>query len=93
MKSCPICGSVTFDDATTCFGCLHRYGEGDEGEMASGSEPAPVPVPGEFVVGGRSGVREPAITGTLPISLLVSLIPHEGAAGGVSWRYEIALAE
>lgn len=27
MKTCPICGAGAFDDATTCFGCLHRYDE------------------------------------------------------------------
>jgi hypothetical protein len=28
MKMCPICGSATFDDAKTCFGCMHPYEEG-----------------------------------------------------------------
>ena len=25
MKTCPICGARAFDDAETCFGCLHRF--------------------------------------------------------------------
>ena len=25
MKQCPICNSMAFDDATTCFGCLHPF--------------------------------------------------------------------
>ena len=32
MKTCPICQAITFDDATTCFGCLHRYNSGDADE-------------------------------------------------------------
>lgn len=27
MKTCPICGARAFDDAETCFGCLHRFGD------------------------------------------------------------------
>ena len=25
MKDCPVCGAAAFDDARTCFGCLHRF--------------------------------------------------------------------
>lgn len=25
MKVCPVCGSRTFDDAETCYGCLYRF--------------------------------------------------------------------
>lgn len=27
MKTCPVCQAVAFDDAETCFGCLHRFGD------------------------------------------------------------------
>lgn len=27
MKTCPVCGARAFDDAETCFGCLHRFGD------------------------------------------------------------------
>lgn len=30
MKSCPICGASAFDDASTCYGCLHQYAPGDQ---------------------------------------------------------------
>lgn len=33
MKSCPVCGARTFDDAQTCYGCLHRF-EGGETDAA-----------------------------------------------------------
>lgn len=29
MKTCPICQAVAFDDARTCFGCLHEFAEGE----------------------------------------------------------------
>ena len=29
MKACPICGSLTFDDSDTCFGCMHRFAPGE----------------------------------------------------------------
>ena len=31
MKTCPVCHAVAFDDAETCFGCLHRFGDEPEG--------------------------------------------------------------
>ena len=37
MKQCPICQSLAFDDAATCYGCLHEFA-GDE----SASESSPV---------------------------------------------------
>lgn len=36
MKTCPICHAATFDDAETCFGCLHRFEE---------EEPPAAPMP------------------------------------------------
>ena len=29
MKTCPICNAAAFDDAAICYGCLHRFDEGD----------------------------------------------------------------
>ena len=45
MKTCPICNSIAFDDAKTCFGCLHPFGEGEvepalENENRADGEPA-----------------------------------------------------
>ena len=31
MKTCPVCNSLAFDDAKTCFGCLHPFD--DEGAV------------------------------------------------------------
>ncbi len=41
MKKCPICGAIAFDDARTCFGCLHEFRSDD------GCESAPAPLNGE----------------------------------------------
>ena len=45
MKSCPVCGAVAFDDAQTCFGCLHRYGADgpSAGARVSAAPPAAAP--------------------------------------------------
>lgn len=29
MKTCPVCGSICFDDMPTCFGCMHRFSSND----------------------------------------------------------------
>ena len=42
MKTCPICRSVAFDDAVTCFGCLHRFSEEDEGTASRVAVPGVV---------------------------------------------------
>ena len=40
MKTCPVCQAVAFDDAETCFGCMHRFGE--DGAVAAGNDTPPV---------------------------------------------------
>ena len=30
MKICPVCKAIAFDDAQTCFGCLHQFADGDK---------------------------------------------------------------
>ena len=42
MKTCPICHAVAFDDASTCFGCMHRF----EQEGSAGEGDALLPVSG-----------------------------------------------
>ena len=29
MKTCPVCAAKAFDDAEVCYGCLHRFEEGE----------------------------------------------------------------
>lgn len=77
MKICPVCAARAFDDAPICYGCLHRFAEGEGGAVrekgplagssaAQGVEPAPSSV-------GRRTVppRPPAVSGlpSLPAAL------------------------
>lgn len=55
MKTCPTCGARAFDDAEVCYGCLHRYGAGEETVLRSDpdeiagearrADPPPIAVP------------------------------------------------
>lgn len=39
MKTCPVCAARCFDDMETCYGCMHRFGEGGNSQcqdVASG---------------------------------------------------------
>lgn len=41
MKVCPVCGSRTFDDAETCYGCLYRFDQeqtGTNGAVANSAD-------------------------------------------------------
>lgn len=53
MKRCPICQSVAFDDAATCYGCLHEFNpaDGDRPDAKSFSRAAvPAEAPPAFVI-------------------------------------------
>ena len=53
MKTCPVCQAVAFDDAAVCYGCLHRFGEGDGAIAFAGDESArahAAQMPPDFVV-------------------------------------------
>lgn len=45
MKTCPVCGAGAFDDASTCYGCMHRYGEADPARIVEPTAEAMRPVP------------------------------------------------
>ncbi len=38
MKTCPICGAQAFDDAKTCYGCLHKFTSSDTPRHAATSQ-------------------------------------------------------
>ena len=81
MKKCPICGAIAFDDARTCYGCLHGFGSGD-GRLdalgtAGGHDDAPVALDAD---GGAP-------------AFLVKFVPVE-EAGRMTWSCEVrALAK
>ena len=41
MKTCPVCQAKAFDDAAICYGCLYRYGEGDDASTTSSAQAEP----------------------------------------------------
>ena len=49
MKQCPICQSWAFDDAGTCYGCLHKF-TGEEPLPAPAREGASGDVPPAFLI-------------------------------------------
>lgn len=49
MKTCPVCNAVAFDDASICYGCMHRFADGETAEPA-GVSGAPSVQPPEFFV-------------------------------------------
>lgn len=51
MKQCPICQSMAFDDAATCYGCLHAFAD-DDGASSPDSAPVAIPAdaPPAFVI-------------------------------------------
>lgn len=66
MKQCPICHSLAFDDAATCYGCLHEFNS-DEQLQPTGTTTAETralsEAPPSFVIQirperGRSGQTE-----------------------------------
>ena len=81
MKQCPICQSIAFDDADVCYGCLHRFEEG-EGVMA------------EPVMGKHGATPESASStkGDLAVqaadaasSFIIRIRPEREHSGLVSW--------
>ena len=46
MKTCPICGAVTFDDQTTCYGCLHDYNKDEPPAETQQESPCGQVLPG-----------------------------------------------
>lgn len=57
MKTCPVCGSVIFDDMDTCFGCMHRF----QGDEPARSDPAERSVGSEMRSGDASAARTSAL--------------------------------
>ena len=83
MKTCPVCHAVAFDDATTCFGCMHRFDTDpyDGRPLAPLSNDDPFPHDND-----RSTVTIDA-----PLSFLVSLTPVQ-RGDATTWTCSIETA-
>ena len=84
MKMCPICHAGAFDDASICYGCLHRFEEG-EGVVAPAKSGDAQSREGAIMV-PRGGAT--ANLGNAP-ALIISVQAVQGAQGGVEWRYDM----
>lgn len=85
MKVCPVCQARAFDDAASCYGCLHRFTEDDHDvcEKVDWSE-ATAPLPAVAVSeaeGGRSG----DLPGPPP-GFCIRLTPTVESTGAVTWQ-------
>ena len=95
MKVCPVCGARAFDDAATCYGCLHRF---DEEGCAESSPDIEAEIPVECCEatcvegcdadeGGRRAARTDRFE--LAPSFLVRFTPVSDETGGVIWSCAI----
>ena len=54
MKQCPICQSVAFDDATTCYGCLHEFADDEAASIPTAplenNVATPIEAPPSFLI-------------------------------------------
>lgn len=81
MKACPICGSLTFDDADTCYGCLYRFAPGEglvvevDNQGVASIAPDVVPDMDEE----RTAVSNKALRFTVDVS------PRRSADGILGW--------
>lgn len=96
MKVCPTCQAVAFDDASVCYGCLHRF-DGDQAEGgraahrflgASATEDAAMAR--VQVMGTEAG--SPLVAGAQPPGFCIRLTPAMGDAGAVVWDCAVELA-
>ena len=95
MKICPVCHARCFDDMTTCFGCLHRFGDGDYAPIDE-LDVAEPNVPDSIGAGGadREADREPvniekAVEGDDGEQVVATVRPSRGMHGALVVRIEI----
>lgn len=55
MKTCPVCRAGAFDDAEVCYGCLHRFSQGD---VQAFVVPSVASAPNSSESGGAVGADE-----------------------------------
>lgn len=95
MKVCPTCQAVAFDDASVCYGCLHRF----DGEQAEGGRS--VHHAGAFAAEDAAMARvqvteteagSPLGAGAQPPGFCIRFTPTRGDAGAVVWDCAVELA-
>ena len=77
MKQCPICQSLAFDDAKTCFGCLHEFADKEPlGALDAPDSPDAPPI---------------VIDGDAPPAFLIQIRPERACSGLISWTCTVDL--
>ena len=81
MKTCPVCGSRSFDDAGVCYGCLHRF----EGSASASNEGIrDVARPSESnPLAGRTTAR------TIVAQFMLMVTTEVNQDGGQSWTCSV----
>lgn len=74
MKTCPICKSVAFDDAGTCYGCLYDFGKGEDD---SAVDPMAQKLVADSNVAQSDGSS---------VSFVITLTPEGRISNEISWR-------
>lgn len=96
MKQCPVCKSTAFDDAATCFGCLHKFSDDDPVVEAPASalavdDPARAPAVNEpALVGLTPSASEPTFP-EAPPSFVIQIKPERERSGLTSWTCTVDL--
>ena len=96
MKMCPICGARAFDDADTCYGCLHRFDNEDAVVdetpdavgAVRGEEVEERLMPGESSAGFAQHTRQLEALGTLP-AFRLRFMPVADEVGGLVWSCSV----
>lgn len=86
MKACPVCGALAFDDAATCFGCLHAYGDGDpeiEEVFAEGAVALESAAVEEDVDAGEGADAAEGVAAAKSAEAVESAVSAKGAEEGV----------
>ena len=80
MKQCPICHSTAFDDAITCFGCLHEFASGDDAASVTASDAAL-----------DSALETKPVVFEAPPAFLIQIRPERERSGHLSWTCTVDL--
>ena len=73
MKVCPVCGARAFDDAETCFGCLHPF-----------AEQSAIPMGTQAIQVGKHAVRRLELP-----TLVISVDAVREDDGELAWRCSV----
>lgn len=85
MKVCPVCDALAFDDAETCFGCLHDYREDARGVAVHPARDVALESKEEKVI------ASPVESSRFP-GFLIRFVPEADSSGAVTWSCSVEMA-